>query len=146
MRIRDPESFWPGIRHLGWKKFGSGINIPPQHCLWQFLKVAVLLIINMLSGRGDQRRGRVGERHRVRRQGRGSAPGPQPGGYWREGVLGQRVSLLFQGEHRLCPVFFTLQVRKQLPRKSFRVKMSSYLFKSSYCPHIRQKHVINVKL
>jgi hypothetical protein len=29
----DPESFWPWIREAGWKKSGSGINIPdPEHC------------------------------------------------------------------------------------------------------------------
>ncbi len=33
IRIRDPESFWSWVQDPGWKKFGTGINIPdPQRC------------------------------------------------------------------------------------------------------------------
>ncbi len=33
IRILDPESFRPWFRAPGWKKFGSGINIPAlKHC------------------------------------------------------------------------------------------------------------------
>ncbi len=38
------------IRDLGWKKIGSGINIPdPQHCVFGNLCIAVLISVPELD-------------------------------------------------------------------------------------------------